>query len=238
MTLSLLTRSALPLTRLSSLFESRASRARPATTLVSFTPAFAASLDSCARAHAGWHEVLTEPATQRGELCVSVNFWFAASNRILQPSLPLVPSMQCELARQLEYLVSDCLNDRARHVPVFLRGMLAALEVAHSGVRGTEAAPAAVDAAVSTVLHACRPPDVRPDQWQGVFEFVMWKLSLLIGAEHALDFTRDLLDPARFAQLELQQGQHRSSEARGSDSERGRGSDSERGGVWGLGAKS
>ena len=160
-----------------------------------------------------WHEVLTEPATQRGELCVSVNFWFAASNRILQPSLPLVPSMQCELARQLEYLVSDCLSDRARHVPAFLKGMVAALEVAHSRVQdakaadaqavGAQAAPAAVDAAVSTALHACRPSDVRPDEWQGVFEFVLWKLSLLIGAEHLLAFTRDLLDPARFAMLRV-----------------------------------
>lgn len=28
--------------------------------------------------------------------------------------------MMCELARQLEYLISDSLDDKARHVPRFL----------------------------------------------------------------------------------------------------------------------
>ena len=99
-----------------------------------------------------WHEVITEPletaddatAGARGlppssteqPLTVSVNFWFAATARLLAPTAPLVPSMQCELARQLEYLISDCLRDKAHHVPAFLAGLHGALEVASVGGRG------------------------------------------------------------------------------------------------------
>ena len=78
-----------------------------------------------------WHEVLTEPTDD--ELTVSVNFWFAATNRLLTPTRPLVPCMQCECARQLEYLISDSLHDQAKLVPTFLCGLLAAIEAEERG---------------------------------------------------------------------------------------------------------
>ena len=65
---------------------------------------------------------MTEP---HDGLTVSANFWFAAVYRLLTPTRPLVPSMQCELARQLEYLVADSFGDAGRAVPAFFRGLRA-----------------------------------------------------------------------------------------------------------------
>lgn len=160
-----------------------------------------------------WHEVLTlepEPMPLGNEcrtveggadnLVVSVNFWFAAVTRLLTPTRPLVPSMQCELARQLEYLISDSLADRAHLVPTFLRALTAGMEAvrAHAS-EGVQS----VAAAASEALQAHRPSEVQADDWSGLFEFVLIKLSLLIGHRHVLSFCHDLLDPGRFAHLKL-----------------------------------
>lgn len=158
-------------------------------------------------ATAGWHEVVTEPFGAKPRdahkhLTVSVNFWFAATAQLLRPRLPLVPSMVCECARQLEYLISDCLHDRARHVPSFFEALLRALEAARHETGGAER-DAARGTAVATALHAMRPSDIPSGEWQGLFEYVVWKLALLIGAEQMLPFVRDLCSPARFAQLQL-----------------------------------
>ena len=80
---------------------------------------------------------MTEP---HDGLTVSANFWFAAVYRLLTPTRPLVPSMQCELARQLEYLVSDCLSDRARLVPAFFSALRAAVEAVHAAADARSAA--------------------------------------------------------------------------------------------------
>ena len=53
------------------------------------------------------------------------------------------------------------------------------------------------------VLEAWRPSEVRRDAWEGMFEYVAWKLTLLIGQHHVLAFARDLCDSGRFAQLTL-----------------------------------
>ena len=52
-------------------------------------------------------------------------------------------------------------------------------------------------------LEAARPAEVRQDVWCGMFEFVAWKLTLLLGPHQLLPFARDLCDPGRFAQLKL-----------------------------------
>ena len=104
---------------------------------------------------------------------MSVNFWFAATNRLLTPTSPLVPSMRVELARQvaaplhpgpgtlhprtqLEYFISDCLQDAARHVPAFFAALQSALHAAQGtaaqGTAGGDALQAAFAAS-----HAVRP---------------------------------------------------------------------------------
>jgi hypoxia-inducible factor 1-alpha inhibitor (HIF hydroxylase) len=176
-----------------------------------------------------WHEVVTDSVGSRkaanggggeggvsgGELTVSVNFWFAASNRILQPSLPLVPSMQIELSRQLEYLVSDCLRDQPRLVPDFLSATLGALEeiataassassASYGGQQGDEEPWGAPG---WPALHARRPSGGRgvasAVEWQGLFSHVCRKLALLIGPANMLPFLRDLCHPSRFTRLRV-----------------------------------
>ncbi|EOD24962.1 hypothetical protein EMIHUDRAFT_443728 [Emiliania huxleyi CCMP1516] len=149
-----------------------------------------------------WHEVVTEP---HDGLTVSANFWFAAVYRLLTPTRPLVPSMQCELARQLEYLVSDCLSDRARLVPAFFSALRAAVEAVHAAAdaRSAAADAARADAAASEALHARRPAGVVPQEWQGLFEYVVRQLGSLVGHGSVLRFCLDLLDGGRFARLTL-----------------------------------
>ena len=155
-----------------------------------------------------WHEVVTDPmppsagtAAGKASVNVSVNFWFAATNRLLSPSLPLTPPMRVELSRQLEYFVADCLEDRARHVPRFFEGLLAALCAAHLRI------PAAADgnplAQATAAMHSTRPADVRREVWEGMLRFVVWKLALLVGPSKMLPFARELCNPERFAALEL-----------------------------------
>ena len=130
-----------------------------------------------------WHEVTTEGPLAPGELCVSVNFWFMPAALSLSatppdapdapdarlprlprwPPLPLSPPLRLELARQLEYLVSDWLDDRARHVPAFFGALLdqltqlpqlAAIVAATDAAADADAAvdAAAVNAAVARLL--------------------------------------------------------------------------------------
>ena len=120
-----------------------------------------------------------------------------------------MPSNLVELARQMEYLISDCLADRPIHVPAFLQSMGDALAaVASTSALRAEAVlrtavedeveaavEVEIEAAVEAALHAARPASVPLNEWQGIFEFVVWKLSLLIGGEHVLAFARDLLRP-------------------------------------------
>lgn len=166
-----------------------------------------------------WHEVTTLPAAkvangvghtaaQEPPLNVSVNFWFDVTPRLLSPTRPLVPSMRCELARQLEYLVSDCLLDRAKHVPTLFAGLLAALEAAAvasstSDANKAEAAKVALPAA-RNALHAARPVDVMEAEWDGLFEFVTSKFAELAGGGSLLTFARELCHPSRFAHLRLE----------------------------------
>ena len=58
-------------------------------------------------------------------------------------------------------------------------------------------------AAASDALHAQRPAAVGADEWQGLFEFVLCKLGLLIGHGQMRAFCEDLLDQNRFAHLKL-----------------------------------
>jgi hypoxia-inducible factor 1-alpha inhibitor (HIF hydroxylase) len=145
-----------------------------------------------------WHEVTTLEPTHGdtgGGLCVSVNFWFSAARMLLHPDFPLWPAMRLELARQLEYLISDSLSDRAQHVPSFFRAVDRQLRQpcgAPAGTHGGCAWPA---------LQAERPADVAPGDWGGLFEFVVWKACLLLGPRGVGPFFQEFCDPGRFVGL-------------------------------------
>jgi hypothetical protein len=150
---------------------------------------------------------VTEPPAD-GALTVSVNFWFAATSMLLRPTVPLSPAMVVELARQLEYLVTDCLADCARHVPAFFAALLATLDAAEERaaracVAGRRRDLGCVGEAAREVAQTSRPPDVPPAVWRGLLEFVPWKLALLVGAAHMRAFAVDLCHPSRFERLQF-----------------------------------
>ena len=51
------------------------------------------------------------------------------------------------------------------------------------------------------LLESKRPWDVDRRQWEGLFEYVVMKLSLLLGPHHALPFAKELLEPKRWKGL-------------------------------------
>ena len=52
-------------------------------------------------------------------------------------------------------------------------------------------------------LQAERPADVSAAAWSGLFEFVVWKASLLLGAREVVPFLVEFCDPGRFASLSV-----------------------------------
>ena len=50
-------------------------------------------------------------------------------------------------------------------------------------------------------LEKRRPQGVDVRAWEGLFELMLWKLSLLLGAHQALPFMRDMCEPSRFERL-------------------------------------
>lgn len=144
-----------------------------------------------------WHEVTTGPL-RPGELAVSVNFWYSAMDMIMSPALPLRPPLRVELARQLEYLISDSLGDAGRMVPAFLAAMRAQVEAAVAAP-----SPPAHGQPWWPELHARRPAKVRAADWAGLMEYVLWRLLLLLESQHVRPFLSDLCDAARFERLEL-----------------------------------
>ena len=109
-----------------------------------------------------------------------------------------MPSMQCELARQLEYLISDSLVDLPTSCPPS-----EGADSGNGGGRARQRGRAECGGRGGEALQAHRPSEVQADDWSGLFEFVLIKLSLLIGHRHVLSFCHDLLDPGRFAHLKL-----------------------------------
>ena len=69
--------------------------------------------------------------------------------------------------------------------------------------RSRPARPTAAIDVARAALHAGRPAGVRAEAWAGLFEFVAWKLALLVGLAGALPFVHELCHPGRFAALEL-----------------------------------
>jgi len=53
-------------------------------------------------------------------------------------------------------------------------------------------------------MEASRPRGVAPEKWRGLFEYVVWRLLLLLEPGHAGCFLADLCDPRRFDGLPLQ----------------------------------
>lgn len=160
-----------------------------------------------------WHEVTTLDSNgdcddyplggdlsswEDRDLCVSVNFWFSASRMLLQPEFPLGPAMRLELARQLEYLISDSLDDAPYHVPAFFgsvhRQLTQLLSSSLDERRKQHGWPA---------LIAGLPAGVPPRAWLGLFEFVLWKARLLLGTTGVVPFFIEFCDPNRFCTLRM-----------------------------------
>jgi hypothetical protein len=113
--------------------------------------------------------------------------------------------MRLELARQLEYLIADTLEDRSQLVPAFLMALRMQLEAVHATDQvGTTYAEAEVEAETEwAALHELRPSGVDRFVWSGMFEFVACRMLRLLGPHQVLAFVCDLCDGARFAQLKL-----------------------------------
>ena len=138
---------------------------------------------------------------EEDEFTISINFWFSALPLLQHPTLPLSPMLRVELVRQLELLIPAALCCEARHVAAFFRGLRAQLELClgesdDAGVRNG-------DAPTWCALDTERPAGIDRTAWAGLFEYVMCKMFLLLGAPGVLPFVRDLCDPLRFERLEL-----------------------------------
>ena len=103
-----------------------------------------------------------------------------------------------QVCRQLEYLISDCLDDKAHHVPRFFHALRAQLDAI---IRGESCAGGGH--VQWSRLNTLRPADIDGLTWSGLFEFVVWKLSLLLEARQVAPFVEDMCDPARFDHLEF-----------------------------------
>ena len=116
--------------------------------------------------------------------------------------------LRCELARQLEFAISDTFTDRPTLVPTFLRALRAQIDAITAGHCDEHAVAFCEEASppragIWRELHSCKPDDVDSDAWMGLFEYAVGKMMhLLGGAQQVLAFARDALDPARFMWLE------------------------------------
>ena len=57
---------------------------------------------------------------------------------------------------------------------------------------------------VHSALLRQRPDDVAAAEWTGLFEFVVWKLAMLVGPRAMGSFVHDLCHPSRFEQLRIE----------------------------------
>ena len=114
--------------------------------------------------------------------------------------------MRLELARQLEVVICDAL-DEPFYVLAFLRGLRAALTALASGGGGRDSAEDSTGASPWPALEAERPHTVKVRDWEGLFEYVVFKGSMLLGAHQLLPFVVDLLDTGRFERLLAREGQ-------------------------------
>ena len=154
-----------------------------------------------------WHEVLTDAAgleevgSHRG-LTVSVNFWFSAAPKLQdpQPSVPLCPMLEAELARQMEMSIADALGDRGAFVPPFLRALGKQLAATTTGKQTHHGSTP------WSILHAHRPAGVDSQAWSVLFEYLVAKLCLWLPSPgHLLPFLRRHCDASRFNRLLLMQ---------------------------------
>lgn len=158
-----------------------------------------------------WHEVTTEriPREASKPLTVSINFWFDIDPSTRRISLPLPPAMQLELARQLEKLILAVLS-AAFHTPTFLHAVAQQLKAIISTdalapqpllpSSASTTAPSAVmspGARLWPVLFAFKPHDVDAGRWQALFEFIVWKGSLILTPARLLPMLNDLCEPRR-----------------------------------------
>ena len=159
-----------------------------------------------------WHEVTTLPSGMTGpdDLTVSVNFWFPVDWETHLYRQPLRSTFLLEAARQLEMLIAEILGSPLR-VPPFLHAAGSQMVQVQRAATAVGCTPTHMAAAVVAsglagllwpVLEGGRPKDVPHAQWEGLFEFVVWKAILLVGPRGALTFLQDLCDSSRFACIE------------------------------------
>lgn len=136
-------------------------------------------------------------------LSVSVNFWFEVDAR--RPlALPLAPATQLEFARQLESLTATALGDAAL-VPSFFGALVQQWRQLRQAA-GSEAQNGADSNGVAggsprglwPSLHDMRPAHADAMRWQELFEYVSFKLCLMLGATTAVAFLENFCDPVRF----------------------------------------
>mmetsp|Transcript_46513 Transcript_46513/g.92836 ORF Transcript_46513/g.92836 Transcript_46513/m.92836 type:complete len:168 (-) Transcript_46513:143-646(-) len=136
--------------------------------------------------------------------------------------MPLTASVQLELARQLEMLAGTVLGS-PRLLPHFMEALTNLVHLSsvdhptershsqkdkprlivqslhpqsdHQGPRPVTRS--AHQESWAAVLEA-RPDSVEPATWQGLLEFVIWKLILLLGVPRTIGLIDDLCDADRF----------------------------------------
>lgn len=143
-----------------------------------------------------WHEVTTL-AVPTGEVAVSVSFWFNIDWETHLTRLPLRSTFLLEAVRQLEMLAAEVLGS-PRRIHAFMCAAGRQMEALHSAAAPLSRAAHAEDGALWPELHAARPTGVARATWEGLFEFIAWKATLLVGSERALTLLQDLCDPCRF----------------------------------------
>lgn len=133
-----------------------------------------------------WYQIQFEE-TCGDELGISVAMvWDAAGRFSTLATLPVPPPLRIELARQLEIVISDALGDAPEHVLPMMRALRLQL-----------GEPPPPPVTWSHVEAQC-PSYVPVGEWVGLFEWIVWKLSLLLGAHQLAAFVRDLCSEMRF----------------------------------------
>ena len=133
-----------------------------------------------------------------------VPIFFHALRR--QVSRPAQPSLVRRRRRaRVPRCVRAALRARGPRLPISSSPLFRQIDSALSGgCDRTPAAPAASGASHWPVLHARRPQGTSAEQWEGLFEFVVWKLLLWLGWAETPHFVRVLCGKERFEQLEVE----------------------------------
>mmetsp|Transcript_32650 Transcript_32650/g.53732 ORF Transcript_32650/g.53732 Transcript_32650/m.53732 type:complete len:184 (-) Transcript_32650:33-584(-) len=123
-----------------------------------------------------WHHV-QGAASKKDSHSISVNFWYTITNVVVQAPHPLPLHLELELARHVEFLLSDVCGSSAV-------GQI--LEALHADVEDNSSAQGAENAEAEDFVSL------------PVRNFVLFRLARLIGAESARNFVHEYLPRERF----------------------------------------